>query len=81
MAIDTEDKRRSAGSLLWMQHLPVPDGAIGTADRRQVSGLYSGIATDPPAAGVQIDGDATFTLKREDEAARMQSDGSHWWIL
>lgn len=79
MAVDTEDKRRSAGSLLWMQHLPVPDGAISAADRRQVSGLYSGIATGIP--GVTIDGDATLVLSFEDEVARMQSDGSDWWIL
>ncbi len=39
MAIDTEDKRRSAG----MQVLPVPDATIDQGDRQHVSRIYRGI--------------------------------------
>ncbi len=44
MAIDTRDKRASAGSLLWLATLPDPDGTIDAGDRLQVAGLYRGIA-------------------------------------
>ncbi len=50
MAIDTADKRSSAGSLLGWEILPIPDGTIGVADRLHVAGLYRGIAADAPAA-------------------------------
>jgi hypothetical protein len=49
MAIDSRNKRASAGSLLGMEILPVADGTIGTPDRLQVAGLYAGIAA---SAGV-----------------------------
>lgn len=44
MAIDTRDKRFSAGSLLWLATLPDPDGTIDAGDRLQWAGLYRGIA-------------------------------------
>ncbi len=44
MAIDTRDKRFSAGSLLWLATLPDPDGTIDAPDRLQWLGLYRGIA-------------------------------------
>lgn len=44
MAIDSVDKRASAGSLLGLEILPLADGAIGAADRLQTAGLYSGIS-------------------------------------
>lgn len=34
-----------------------------------------------PVDTVTIDGDATATLAFEDEAMRIISDGSDWWIL
>lgn len=44
MAINTRDKRASAGSLLGLEMLPLADGTVGTADRLHVAGFYSGIA-------------------------------------
>lgn len=42
MAIDTENKRRSASN--WFCRIPpVPDGTIAGVDRQHVAGLYSGI--------------------------------------
>jgi len=44
MAIDTEDKRRSALSWgLINIHYPVPEGSMVTADRPHVIGIYRGI--------------------------------------
>lgn len=41
MAIDTEDKRRSASSVLpFLVTPPVPDGEIDTTDRRHIAGFY-----------------------------------------
>jgi hypothetical protein len=48
MAIDSRNKRSSAGSMLFINHAPLPDGTIGAADRRQVSGFYAGIAATGP---------------------------------
>jgi len=47
MAIDSQNKRASAGSLLGLEMLPLADGTVGTPDRLQIAGLYVGI----PAAG------------------------------
>lgn len=45
MAIDTEDKRRSAQGEVG----PVPDGSLANAaDRRHVAGEYRFAASDPP---------------------------------
>lgn len=44
MAIDSQDKRASAGSLPGLEMLPLGDGSIGAADRLQAAGLYCGIA-------------------------------------
>jgi len=49
MAIDTENKRRSALSKIWYKFFPVPDGTIDTGDRRQAAGYYRGIVTAAPA--------------------------------
>ena len=49
MAIDTESRRRSAANPL-VPILPVPDGAIGEADRRTVAGVYAGLE-DPGESG------------------------------
>lgn len=43
MAIDSKDKRNSAGSLLGCELLPDPDGGISTADRLHCAGFYRGI--------------------------------------
>ena len=43
MAIDTENKRRSASN--WICLIPpVPDGTIADTDKQHVAGFYSGIA-------------------------------------
>lgn len=49
MAVDTEDKRRSATGFYPFMVAPVPDGAIGASDRRQITGVYSGITTSVPS--------------------------------
>jgi hypothetical protein len=45
MALDTANKRGSALSTArgWLPILPVPDGAIGQADRQQAAWCYAGI--------------------------------------
>lgn len=45
MAIDTRNKRASVlgWGLAALVALPLPDGAIGAADRAHVRGLYAGI--------------------------------------
>jgi len=43
MAVDTENKRRSAPDFFPFVIAPVPDGTIGAADREQATGIYSGI--------------------------------------
>jgi hypothetical protein len=44
MAIDTENKRRSAAGFFLFNINPVPDGTISSYDREHVAGVYSGIA-------------------------------------
>lgn len=45
MAIDTENKKRSASSMVPpIIVYPVPDGTITQADRQHVSFIYRGIA-------------------------------------
>lgn len=44
MAIDSVDRRASAGSLLGLEILPTPDGTVAAVDRLQTAGLYSGIS-------------------------------------
>lgn len=67
MAIDSRNKRASAGHLPWMAVAPTPDGGIDSeADRRQVGGLYSGITGAPappaPAIGVRRRGGAVWLM-------------------
>ena len=52
MAIDSQDKRASAGSLLGLELLPLADGTVGASDRLQVAGVYAGIAAAAPTAAV-----------------------------
>ena len=53
MAIDPENKRRSVSN--WFCRIPpVPDGTISAVDRQHVSGIYSGIAADPPTAVIEL---------------------------
>ena len=49
MAIDSQDKRRSAqGYGLFAYVYPVADGAVGTSDRPHVAGLYRGLSYSAP---------------------------------
>ncbi len=49
MAIDTEDKRRSAYISLGLYNIqPVADGSQGSADRTHNRWFYRGIATAAP---------------------------------
>jgi len=43
MAVDTENKRRSASNFYPFVVIPIPDGSVCVADREQVTGIYSGI--------------------------------------
>lgn len=55
MAIDTEDKRRSAASRgLWKRCFPVPDGTISGVDKQHAASRYRGIAAGIPAAAVYL---------------------------
>jgi len=47
MAIDSEDKRRSAISIHWYPFYPVPIGTIEAPDRAQAAGFYAGAAAIP----------------------------------
>lgn len=51
MAIDTRDRRTAAMNhkCPWRRHRPLADGTIGTADRKHLARLYSGIATSAVA--------------------------------
>lgn len=51
MAIDTRDKRASAGAcaLVWLVALPTPDSTISAADRAHSAGFYAGIAAGTPS--------------------------------
>ena len=51
MAIDTHDKRRSAGAHLFLQVLPVADGSVNQGDRQQAAFLYRGIAAGGGGGG------------------------------
>lgn len=55
MAVDTLDKRASAGSLPWLAIAPTPDGTIDGDDRIQVAGLYRLVAATPPVVDYEID--------------------------
>lgn len=47
MAIDTENKRRSAAN--WICRIPpAPDGSISGVDREHVAGFYCGIPSGTP---------------------------------
>jgi len=53
MAIDTEDKRRSAMARIYgvigAGIAPVPDGTIDASDRAHITGFYRGITYASPA--------------------------------
>ena len=52
MAIDSEDKRRSATQMPWFIITHEPDGAIDEAiERAHITGMYEGIAPAAPAVG------------------------------
>lgn len=51
MAIDNEDKRRSAGTHPFTSVLPVPDGDVDEGDRAQVAWVYRDFDFDEPASG------------------------------
>lgn len=55
MAIDTEDKRRSAAPHLWgipgMGTAPVPNTDIDAGDREHFAGFYRGISAAGPVVG------------------------------
>lgn len=48
MAIDTEDKRRSAVNMPLFTVMPTADGSIDAQDREQATGYYSGITPATP---------------------------------
>lgn len=48
MAIDTEDKRRSAVNMPLFTVMPTADGTIDAEDREQATGYYSGITPAAP---------------------------------
>lgn len=57
MAIDTENKRRSAGCDFRLDLDPIPDGSIIDVDRVQLSWLYGGVTIPlfPPVITMNID--------------------------
>jgi hypothetical protein len=60
MAIDTANKRSSAGNLWFLDTFPTPDGTVAAVDRQHVAYLYAGIS---PAALVDTDNLAVaFTM-------------------
>ena len=48
MAVDTENKRRSAFNLNPFTVVPEQDGTVSAVDRQQAAGVYSGIAAAAP---------------------------------
>ena len=54
MAIDTENKRRSVQAYWVGAARPVPDGAIGAADRATSAWFYAGITYALPSAVIGI---------------------------
>jgi len=49
MAIDTEERRRSAAAMARAVGIPLPSGAVTAADRAIVGRVYAGIAmAEPP---------------------------------
>ncbi len=56
MAVDTENKRRSASDFYPFVIAPVPDGTVGTSDREQAAGIYSGITPTTPAVMCSVFG-------------------------
>lgn len=56
MAVDTENKRRSAPNFYPFVIAPVPDGTIGGADREQATGIYSGITPIVPSVMCSVFG-------------------------
>lgn len=54
MAIDTENKRRSVQAYWVGAARPVPDGAIGAADRATSAWFYAGITYALPSDVIGI---------------------------
>lgn len=71
MAIDTEDKRRSAGCHPALSVLPVPNSDIDQGDRQQVAWMYRGIAAGVPS--VATPGNTILVLE-EDRTIRVYED-------
>lgn len=69
MAVDDEDKRRSVTGVP-----PTADGDIDADDRRQVAGIYRGIATDAPTVFDEMF--AAFTSKSPGAAFTSKSPGA-----
>jgi hypothetical protein len=51
MAIDTEAKRRSAGTHMVTLVLPPADSSVDQGDRQQVAFLYRGVPASGASAG------------------------------
>ena len=62
MAINTENKRRSVQAYWVGAARPVPDGAIGAADRATSAWFYAGITYALPSAVADILLRARLTL-------------------
>ena len=54
MAVDSENKRRSAISMPFLAVAPVADGTIDAQDREQATWIYSGITLAAPAVAIGI---------------------------
>lgn len=52
IAIDSEDKRRSALGLPWSINLPIADGTISGADKQHAAWQYRGILAAVSAFGL-----------------------------
>lgn len=55
MAVDTENKRRSAFNACLFSVMPVPDGTIDCYDRIHVAGYYAGLLTVVPYDNIYFD--------------------------
>lgn len=63
VAIDTANRRNSAGQFMLTVSLPAPDGTIDAPDRLHTAWLYSGIAASAPAASAN-NGELLYLRRR-----------------
>jgi len=63
MAIDTENKKRSATSFITFPVFPIPDGDINEGDRAHIAGFYRGLflVIEPLANFITIAKQFAFT--------------------